>query len=76
MNPGDIVAIATGTAGLTAFLIYAVRLLWVSHEKQDVDVRAQREAALGDSRAQTIAIVRLSNAVEKLTDEVRRRTKT
>ena len=65
MSPENIVAIATGTTGLTAFLIYAVRLLWISHERQDADTRAQRDVALKGWQDQTAATERLTDVLEK-----------
>ena len=65
MSPENIVAIATGTTGLTAFLIYAVRLLWISHERQDADTRTQRDVALKGWQDQTAATERLTDVLEK-----------
>jgi hypothetical protein len=65
MSPENIVAIATGTAGLTAFLIYVVRVLWISHERQDADTRAFRDLALKGWQDQTVATDRLTGVVEK-----------
>ena len=64
MSPENIVAIATGTTGLTAFLIYAVRLLWISHERSDADMRATRDLALKGWQDQTGATLALTGVVE------------
>ena len=64
MSPENIVAIATGTTGLTAFLIYAVRLLWISHERSDADMRATRDLALKGWQDQTAAIEKLVNVLK------------
>ena len=72
MDPTSIVTTATGTVGVVAVLLAALRILWTAHEKQDADVRAQRDTLLADSRAQTAANVKLADVVERLTEEIRR----
>jgi hypothetical protein len=67
LQPGDIVAIATGTTGLTAFLIYVVRALWIEHQRNDADVRTQRDIAIAGWRDQTAATKNLADVVEKQT---------